>query len=143
MFLRIFLPHKFQIVLLVNLTKRKKHTFVNLTKPELFMFRPHKLQIVLLVNLTKRKKQTFVLKEKHMFVNLTKLKLFMFRPVVVVVVVAHCHYCCSCIPLRRCPSRRRSLVGWLLRCCPPSDFVMRPSTLSCCRPLLPIAICEV
>ncbi len=42
-FAHIFLPHKLQIVLLVNLTKRKKHTFVDLTKLKSFIFRPHKL----------------------------------------------------------------------------------------------------
>ncbi len=41
-FLHIFKAHKLQIILLVNLTKRKKHMFVNLTKLESFMFRPHK-----------------------------------------------------------------------------------------------------
>ena len=51
----MFRPHKLQIVLLVNLTKRKKHTFVNHTKLESSMLRPHKLGIILLVNLTKRK----------------------------------------------------------------------------------------
>jgi len=30
----IFRPHKLQVVLLVNLTKRKKETFCNLTKLE-------------------------------------------------------------------------------------------------------------
>jgi hypothetical protein len=61
-----------QIVLLANLTKRKKPTFFNLTKLESFIFRPHKLRILLLVNLTKRK--------KHMLINLTKLESSMFRP---------------------------------------------------------------
>ncbi len=61
-----FRPHQLQIVLLVDPTKRKKHTFVDLTKPKTFTyFRPHHLRIVLLVDPTKRK--------NHTFVNLTKL----------------------------------------------------------------------
>jgi hypothetical protein len=62
----MFRPHKLRIVLLVNLTKRKKHTFVNLTKLESFMFRPYKLRILLLVDPTMKKRATFV--------NLTKLE---------------------------------------------------------------------